>query len=71
MIGVAPPELLIASGYPSEPAALIGLEITLAGPMLAVVDRECKARGCDPAHLIAVILEAVLSDDLVGAVIDS
>ena len=68
--GLPSESMMIASGFPAEPAMEISFTLTIAGPALKNLNRACVDRESSAEHILADILEAVLTDDLVAAVID-
>lgn len=66
---VAPAEMFIARGAPSEEALHISFDLELAGPYMDRLERECRERKCEPAALMANLIETVIKDDLFEAVI--
>lgn len=55
---------------PGGPPVEIDIELTLKGPLAAVLIRHAGKRNRAPVELLADIIEAVLGDDIVDAVLD-
>lgn len=48
----------------------LSLEMSIRGPLAVTLLKAAEARNVKPIELLADIIEAVLNDDLVAAVID-
>lgn len=68
---VAPDDMLVASGAPSELALEILLEMVLTEPLADKLALACAQRRVAPAALIADVLTVVIRDDLFVAVLDA
>lgn len=54
----------------TAPALIIDIELQLRGKLAAALQAEAVRRKRDPAELLSDIIEAVLTDNLVNAVLE-